>query len=192
LEKQATQFLAFGFLADTYHVSPPYSRDAIMAALLFNLTKDEYVDDQKACQRLIKEHATVHDKTVTRISPNAIPELTKAPCRFFDPSDRPSLWKVVNILAPIFIGIIAAALTSVVVFAALWILAYQHLGWRRLSVAVAPLLGICSGTIQWFVEQDISSTIVVAVVGTILFGPLILGSRELYLWVAKGFKTEKR
>lgn len=191
LEKQATEFLAKGVDPTDSDVEWLWRMDhgTSMSAELFRRTKDEIIEQRTACQSLIKKHATIIDKTVTSIDPDGIPDLTKTPCFLIDTSVRPSIWKSVNISKVISNSIVAATLISIVTFSALWVLGYPHLGWRRLSVAAAILLGACGGIVQWFSNQDIPLAILAAVIGIVLIGPLILGGRELYLWVAKGFNT---
>ena len=204
LEQQATDFLTRG-IAPT---APPSDVEAWIQR------REEAIEVRAerlaACENIINKHASVHGKTVTSIPSNAMSYFIAAPCHFYDPSARPNIRDIVvsevHVGQAIVQSLAIAALTAVVIFTALAVLAYPHLGWRRIAASAAPLLGISVGVTQWLttwqeggvhvvvfgvaMQEALLQAIAVAIFGTVLIGPAILGSRELYLWVARGFAAE--
>jgi hypothetical protein len=204
LEQQATAFLDHGGLSlsnlilDQREVYKPSEIEAWLYG------KEKATENVRAraiaCKETIKKYATVEGKTVIHIPLTATPHFTSEPCYFHDPSVRPNIRDVVmdggrireRIRSAMFGLLVLVVFTAIATFVMLSLLVYPHLGWRRISFSAAPLLGLSLGTIQWLRAENLESALIIAILGTVLFGPLILGGRELYRWIMRGFETEKR
>lgn len=91
---------------------------------------------------------------------------------------------VVVIVVIIVIGAIGFALF---VLAVSWVLEYPNVGWRRIAISLAPLVGIGTGFIYWSAYDHTMQSIVVAVIGTVGFCVAILFCRDMVLWIKAGF-----
>jgi len=193
LEKQATVFLLQGVepTASEMEYQRSIEHSTSEVAKLFRRTRSEIVEERTACQNIIRKYATIDGKSVTKIDPTGIPDLIKAPCFFIDSSVRLNIWELVSFGRALFNSAVAITVVFVVVFSVLWSFGYSHIGWRRLSIVTAVLLGTATGSIQWLSSENIPATFLVALVVSALLCPLILVGRELYLWIAKGFAAEK-
>jgi uncharacterized RDD family membrane protein YckC len=64
---------------------------------------------------------------------------------------------------------------------------YPHAGWKRLALVLSPVLALFV-LFYWHDEYEVAP---MAIATLLLFGPLILFARDLFMWVSNGFSEQE-
>ncbi|MBI5246431.1 MAG: hypothetical protein HY923_04570 [Elusimicrobia bacterium] len=97
-----------------------------------------------------------------------------------------------TILAPLLAFLLGGMIVGVPCLLILWILDYPHLGWRRLIVVSAPVIGVIGGLHHHSQRESFLESIWFGLTITVMSAIVLVVGREAFLWVRDGFHSEAK
>lgn len=109
-------------------------------------------------------------------------------CHFEEPTFLSALrFQGVSFGQGVVIIVIGAISFALFVLAVSWVFEYPSVGWRRIAISLASLVGIGTGFTYWSAYDHTMQSIVVAIISAVGFCVAILFCRDMVLWIKAGF-----